>query len=56
MTSNLLKKLLSNYDLEEVFLMLEIDPYDALIKLYEIGEVDLERLEEYADDSDDEDE
>lgn len=56
MTSKLLKELLSNYDLEEVFQILEIDPFDALIKLYEIGEVDLERLGEYLDDSDTEDE
>ncbi|MCA2973867.1 MAG: hypothetical protein IM337_07605 [Microcystis sp. M110S1] len=56
MTSKLLKELLNNYDLEEVFLILEVDPYDALLKLYEIGEVDLERLEEYLDDSESEDE
>lgn len=47
MQSKLLKELLSEHDLETVFSMLEIEPYDALMKLYEIGEIDLERLEDY---------
>lgn len=54
-TKQILRDMIDLYGLEEVFELLEIEPVDAILELYEIGSVDLERLLEYHNDQEQDD-
>lgn len=52
----ILQELIDEYGLEGVFDFLEVSPVEALLELHEIGSIDLERLLEYYDDEEQDDE
>ncbi len=54
-TKQILKELIDEYGLEYVFEILEMPPEEALLELYEIGSIDLERLIEHFDNDEEQD-
>ena len=48
-----IEELLANNPIEEILLRLNVEPVDALVALYEIGELDLERFVEEEESQDD---
>jgi hypothetical protein len=54
-TKQILKELIDEYGLEYVFEILEVSPEEALLELYEIGSIDLERLIEHFNNDEEQD-
>lgn len=55
-TKQIITELIEEYGLEGVFEFLEVSPVEALLELHEIGSIDLERLLDYYNDEEQDDE